>query len=697
MDVNSVRWLNYHQDEPAARKAFSTLKASTLGGPGKLELRYARETGDWLVVLYNVICGTSESLENAYGIPTCRNADSWFPYEGAAKLNNYAATSTVKDAFRVPTTIDGLKKAAREMAGQYYCARPAVMCSDEALMRLRSVEAKKTERVTGPARQQAHRPANEADSRSQIRFKCKHCGKTLVVKEQLAGRRGKCPKCKKVLNIPKPAASEGAMKQDSLEDLDIDALAASILDTPEESPDRNRAKHAKQQPPPSTPVSCPSHFTSNSMSEPNMGWEAGSSLKDRPSPNRLVKRVLNDQKGPSKAEWLALCAVGAVGGTICWGVLLSLFFTGQLPRWQPMDIFHGDVFEGTWATVLPLLLVGYFIAVIGLPVAVGASVYAFYVALSLPDQAVTCPKCGNHSRLILGAKKWICPNCYQLLLLGMETDCLPEASPCAYCELVTFVAKEHGRFLCPNCGVMRGASGETIEGNSPCPGCGKEVPTGVIYCIYCQRILKTEFARPTDEPQILAYDDYWKIGKDGMGHLHFARALLISLSRRVSQTPNFNALTLLVDDMEDLLISLNEAAQHTYSRRSAEELVPQLDIVYADVLQFEAIVFHTAWKIRKEKLPDWLVPRIKTDVPDVLSANVTFEKHLIARSAFEKTLGDSMERFGGIGTWCRDLVEVWDDSGELLEIGSARKLYKEQKRFSDWKQKHPRVGEDQPG
>jgi transposase-like protein len=275
MDVNSVRWLNYSQDESAARKAFSRLKASALGGPGKLELRYDGETGDWLVVLYNIICGTSESLENAYGIPACPNADSWFPYEGATKVDNYAGASTVEDAFKVPMTIDGLRKAAKEMAGQYYSCRPDVMCPDEAMRRLRSGEAKKTERATGTMRQRAHTSADDTDSCSQIRFKCKHCGKTLVVKESLAGQRGKCPECQQVLTIPKPTASEGAIQRDSVEEIDIDALAASVLDTPDESSNRNRVEWGRKQPQASIiKILCPSCSTAYSVSDAAVGKKA---------------------------------------------------------------------------------------------------------------------------------------------------------------------------------------------------------------------------------------------------------------------------------------------------------------------------------------------------------------------------------------------------------------------------------------
>src|SRR5947209_1257075 len=35
-----------------------------------------------------------------------------------------------------------------------------------------------------------------------IKFNCPHCGKALNVKDNLAGKKGPCPACKKVLTVP---------------------------------------------------------------------------------------------------------------------------------------------------------------------------------------------------------------------------------------------------------------------------------------------------------------------------------------------------------------------------------------------------------------------------------------------------------------------------------------------------------------
>src|SRR5439155_1231981 len=40
-----------------------------------------------------------------------------------------------------------------------------------------------------------------------IKFPCPHCKKALKVKDELAGRKAKCPSCQQILTIPKPVAT----------------------------------------------------------------------------------------------------------------------------------------------------------------------------------------------------------------------------------------------------------------------------------------------------------------------------------------------------------------------------------------------------------------------------------------------------------------------------------------------------------
>src|SRR5439155_24176779 len=52
-----------------------------------------------------------------------------------------------------------------------------------------------------------------------IRFKCPHCKKGLVVKEQMAGKKAACPACKKVLSVPATVSAPA----------DLEAFAAAAL------------------------------------------------------------------------------------------------------------------------------------------------------------------------------------------------------------------------------------------------------------------------------------------------------------------------------------------------------------------------------------------------------------------------------------------------------------------------------------
>ena len=48
-----------------------------------------------------------------------------------------------------------------------------------------------------------------------ISFKCKHCGKIVELKDELVGKYGPCPHCKKEIQAPKgvPATDDGQKKE----------------------------------------------------------------------------------------------------------------------------------------------------------------------------------------------------------------------------------------------------------------------------------------------------------------------------------------------------------------------------------------------------------------------------------------------------------------------------------------------------
>ena len=46
-------------------------------------------------------------------------------------------------------------------------------------------------------------------------FACSNCGKTLKVREELAGRKAKCPYCRAAVNVPDQTAAESAAREDA--------------------------------------------------------------------------------------------------------------------------------------------------------------------------------------------------------------------------------------------------------------------------------------------------------------------------------------------------------------------------------------------------------------------------------------------------------------------------------------------------
>lgn len=62
-----------------------------------------------------------------------------------------------------------------------------------------------------------------------IEVKCLQCGKSIRVKAEFAGKKGKCPVCGKVINIPDPSVKSDlfAVNQD-VNDNEVKKIAASI-------------------------------------------------------------------------------------------------------------------------------------------------------------------------------------------------------------------------------------------------------------------------------------------------------------------------------------------------------------------------------------------------------------------------------------------------------------------------------------
>jgi len=123
----------------------------------------------------------------------------------------------------------------------------------------------------------------------QIRFRCKHCKKVLGVKKELAGKKAKCPVCKKPIVIPTPTAVP----------VDAEALAmAALADEP--AP----AEAAPQA------INFDCQFCGEAIS---MGLDMGGKREPCPHCRRIVRVPVPENK---KDDWRTIKQSGPSGALI---------------------------------------------------------------------------------------------------------------------------------------------------------------------------------------------------------------------------------------------------------------------------------------------------------------------------------------------------------------------------------------------
>jgi len=294
------------------------------------------------------------------------------------------------------------------------------------------------------------------------------------------------------------------------------------------------------------------------------------------------------------------------------------------------------------------------------------------VSLVRPTKVVTCPRCGTEHRMYKSARKYMCANCWALLLLGKDPGVAPRLSACPYCGLQTAVTDDHGRFICPNCGIVREPT--RIEGwaeTQACPECNQTVPEGAIYCKSCGSILKSDFSQPVQGDPALAYDRDWEIGKDAVGHFYLSKALLKGIREGIRPGLDIVEVQSLLDGkLRDALISLEEALQDSELRSSVESVLPEVDLTYAALLELK---LSSLQALEPEKV-----------VPEGASMKIRAESHIRPRRSIENILGASLESSGSIGKWGENLVDFRLGVGSYVE--SYERLKTEVARFVTWKE-----------
>ncbi len=121
-----------------------------------------------------------------------------------------------------------------------------------------------------------------------IKFSCPHCNRPLNVKNELAGKRGPCPACKKIIAIPTPASGGAKAAPRALTFEDLERAAAAAFAEPSPPP---------QQQPQARPIqfSCPHCDTVVTVGADLEGKQTPCS---NPECRRIIKVPLQKKQQP---------------------------------------------------------------------------------------------------------------------------------------------------------------------------------------------------------------------------------------------------------------------------------------------------------------------------------------------------------------------------------------------------------------
>lgn len=307
-----------------------------------------------------------------------------------------------------------------------------------------------------------------------------------------------------------------------------------------------------------------------------------------------------------------------------------------------------------------------------------------------PIKTVICPRCRTQHAIYRSEKKYMCPQCGTLLLMGKTETAAPQLSACPYCGLETAATADHGPFLCPDCGIVRHAdAGEPWQPASQCPQCHAALPAGAIFCKACDAVLVTDFTQlPAGQPD-LTYDKDWQIGKSPHGHLMFARALKAGIvaergkvDPRQPYLEQLKKIQSLLEQLGEVMVHTEEALLAPDSAGAATGFLLELDRAYAGLLEWEAIAIG-----RLMANPE----RQRHGFEGTALTYIEAEPHMSARRRLEELLGERLAQIGSIGRWEEKLVQVQREE-KVSQITDFRKLLNEANRFQIWSQQHAAQG-----
>jgi DNA-directed RNA polymerase subunit RPC12/RpoP len=189
-----------------------------------------------------------------------------------------------------------------------------------------------------------------------IRFTCSHCSRSLTVKDELAGKRGRCPYCKQVIVVPASRAT-APVRDPRKPDAESLALAALGLSSSETVTGAETVSSSKPAPP--IQVTC-------SWCDHQFEVEGTLAGKQTPCPEcRRIVRVPaaqtqspRDWRQAARAPTAAVLSQQQAAPEGAWGTATARSYVSQeaLEEAEALPIEREPLTVGQWATRIGLAL-----------------------------------------------------------------------------------------------------------------------------------------------------------------------------------------------------------------------------------------------------------------------------------------------------------------------------------------------------
>lgn len=139
-----------------------------------------------------------------------------------------------------------------------------------------------------------------------IRFKCLHCGKAISVKDEVAGKKGKCPGCGQTIEVPRAGVQKETQPAETSKPL---------------IPHPSEPKQEIIEPPLAQPPQLPTHSQTPFVT-------GGQTQHTVPMPAPVAVQVNVDQSHAAHSLGIASFVLGILSFFVCWIPLIGFGFGG---------------------------------------------------------------------------------------------------------------------------------------------------------------------------------------------------------------------------------------------------------------------------------------------------------------------------------------------------------------------------------